>query len=265
MSSKVVLVEIKNDPSRSFKQALELLGDFNMLNTPERPVVIKPGVFDHKKKNHPTVSVMRALVQSFNSAPQIFLVESDNYRGTGLERLQLWREVFTNRVVPFNLSEDTNTQDTKIGDETLGFSHILFNPKVFVSIHALRHAEMGTILKNLLGLIPDSKKARFHDQLVTVLLDSYEAIGGIDLAVIDATCIYADPSSEDRIDTNVLVLGRDAVAVESVGMYLTGLDPTKMPLIQEAMNRGLGEGDINNIEVLGAPLEQIRDKCLPSK
>jgi len=208
---------------------------------------------------------MHALVQSFSNAPQILLAESDNYRGTGLERLQLWKEVFTNRVVPFNLSDDQNNHDTKIGNETIGLSHILFKPNIFVSIHALRRTEMGTILKNLLGLIPDSKKARFHDQLVSVLLDSYEAIGGVDLAVIDATCIYADPSSEDRIDTNVLLLGRDAVAVESVGAYLTGLDPTKMPLIQEAMNRGLGEGDINNIEVKGAPLERIRDNYLQSK
>ncbi len=255
--SKVAVVKSNGDVQGSFKRALELIGEVDDLNTTERSIVIKPGIFDHRKKNHPTVSVVNAIISNFNKAPQIFIVESDNYRGTGLERLQVYKEVFTKRVVPFNLSDDMDTREVNIADEKMGFSYVLFKPNVFVSTHALRRYDKGTILKNIFGLIPERKKARFHKKLVTVLLDTYEAIGGIDLAVLDATYTHLGTRA---INTNVLVVGRDAVAVEAVGAVLVGLNPEKMPVIQEAMKRGLGEGDVEKIRVLGNSIESLKEK-----
>jgi uncharacterized protein (DUF362 family) len=269
MPSKVAIVEFNEDISESLRQALKLVGNIDDLNTTERTVVIKLGVFDHKAETHSTVGVVNAIINNFDSANQIFLAESDNYKGKGLERLQIWKELFTERVVPFNLSDDTNTRKAKIADEEIRFSHILFKPNVFVSTHVLRGYEKGSILKNLLGLIPDPKKARFHKKLDTVLLDAYEAIGGIDLAVLDATYIYrgagamphAGPdSSQYRIRTNTLIVGRDAIAVETVGATLAGLNPDKMPVIQEAVERGLGEGYLEKIEILGTPIETAKKK-----
>ena len=266
--SKVAIVEFNGDVQRSLKQALKLIGNIEDLNTKKRPVVIKVGVFNHKAETHSTVNVVDAIVNSFNQTPHIFLAESDNYRGTGTERLQIWKKLFTDRVVPFNLSDDPNTRKVKIADEEIGFPHILFEPNVFVSTHVLRTFEKGSILKNLLGLIPDRKKARFHKKLETALLDAYEAIGGIDLAVLDGTYTYrgagamphAGPNSTQyRIKTNVLLVGRDAVAVEAVGASLVGLNPEKMPVIQEAVNRGLGEGNIEKIDVLGISFENLKE------
>lgn len=269
MVSRVAIVEFNGDVQRSLKQALKLIGNIDDLNTKERPVVIKVGVFNHKAETHSTVNVVDAIVNSFNHAPQIFLAESDNYKGTGTERLQIWKKLFTERVVPFNLSEDPNTRKVKITDEEIGFSHILFKPNVFVSTHVLRGYKVGSILKNLLGLIPDTKKARFHKKLETALLDAYEAIGGIDLAVLDGTYTYHEAaamphsgpnSTQYRIKTNILLVGRDVVAVEAVGASLVGLNPEKMPVIQEAVNRGLGEGNIEKIEVPGIPFENLKEK-----
>jgi len=266
--SKVAIVEFNGDVQRSLKQALKLIGNIDDLNTKERSVIIKVGIFNHKAKTHSTVNVVDAIVNSFNRAPQIFLAESDNYKGTGTERLQIWRKLFTKRVVPFNLSDDTDTRTVKIADEEMGFSHILFKPNVFVSTHVLRGYEVGSILKNLMGLIPDAKKARFHKKLETVLLDAYEAIGGINLAVLDGTYTYheagamphAGPNSTQyRTKTNILLVGRDAVAVEAVGATLVGLNPEKMPVIQEAVNRGLGEGNIEKIDVLGISFENLKE------
>ena len=260
MVSKVAIVAFNGDLQDSLKRALKLIGQLGELNTTERTVVIKPGVFDHKKKNHPTVSAVSAIINRFNRAPQIFIAESDNYRGSGSERLQIWKKLFTERVVPFNLSDDIDTREVSVADEKMGFSHILFKPNVFVSTHVLRRYEKGTVLKNLLGLIPDGKKARFHKKLVAALLDIYEAIGGIDLAVLDGTYTYSGPAKDKRVKTNLLLVGRDAIAVEAIGATLVGSNPQKMPVIQEAMNRGLGEGDVERIEILGNSIESLRKR-----
>lgn len=263
MVSKVAIVDLNENVQESLNHALKLIGNIDDLNTRSKPVVIKVGVYDHKTEHHTTVDVVGAIINSINKAPKIFLAESDNYKGTGLERLQIWKALFTQRVVPFNLSEDMETREVKIADEKIGLSHILFKPNVFVSTHVLRTYEKGSILKNLLGLIPDRKKVRFHKKLDTVLLDAYEAIGGIDLAVLDGTFTYSNVSpgkASNRINTRVLVVGRDAVAVETVGATLVGLEPEKVPVIKQAMNRGLGVGNLEKIEVLGTSIESFHER-----
>jgi uncharacterized protein (DUF362 family) len=269
MVSKVALVEFEGSPRESLAHALELIGGIDDLNTSLRSVVIKVGVFDHKAGNHTSVNVVDAIINCVSKSPRIYLAESDNYRGKGSERLQIWKELFTKRVVPFNLSDDTDTRKVKIADEEMNFSHILFKPNVFVSTHILRSFERGSILKNLFGLVPDPKKARFHKKLDVALLDAYEAIGGIDLAVLDGTYLYrgagaaphpTEDTSKYRTETNTLVVGRDAVAVETVGAVLAGLKPEKMTVIQEAAKRGLGEGYLDRIEIVGSSLEVVKEK-----
>ncbi|MBU7017874.1 MAG: DUF362 domain-containing protein [Theionarchaea archaeon] len=265
MAAKVAVVDISEDVGTAFEKALHLIGDIDDINTKERPVTIKVGVFHHKKgHHHTTVEVAQAIANRFDKAPTIYVAESDNYKGRGLERLQIYQEIFSDHVVPFNLSEDTETKEFAIADELIELSHILFEPHVFVSTHVLRKAQIGSILKNLLGLIPDRKKARFHKKLVPTLLDAYEAIGRIDLAVLDGTYAYVDPTNDDDPGTkaDMLIVGRDAVAVEAVGVNFCALNPEKIPVIQEAVKRGLGEGDIKNIIIVGDPLEIFTERIL---
>jgi len=262
LASQVALVDCNRDIQEAYNQALTLIGGIADLNTAEKSAVIKVGVFKHKgpRLNHPTVRVVSTIANSFTNTPQIYLAESDNYKGTGSERLQIYKDLFTKRVVPFNLSDDTETREVPIAGEKMNLSHILFKPNVLISTHGLRRYDKGTILKNLFGLVPERKKARLHKKLVSVLLDTFEAVGGIDLAVLDATRTYSGPAARRSSDTNVLVVGRDAVAVEAVGATLVGLKPDKMPVIQEAVNRGLGEGNLDEIEIVGAPIESIKER-----
>jgi uncharacterized protein (DUF362 family) len=257
MTSKVALVKVGKNVNASLKEAFKLIGGIADLNSAKSDVVIKLGVFNPIQGQHTTIDVTQAIIENFSKAPRILLAESDNSRGTATARLQIWQELFTKRVNPFNLSEDTITRNVVIADEEMALSHILFKPNVFVSTHALRKYEKGTILKNLIGLVPMKKKAQFHRKLVSVLLDLYEAIGGIDLALIDATYTFPGPSSSKGVRTNLIIVGRDAVAVEAVGARLVGLKLEKMPIIQEAISRGLGEGSLEQIEVIGNSLEQL--------
>jgi len=264
--AKVALVDLNDGAQEAFTQALKLVGGIDDLNTAKRNVVIKVGVFDHRIGDmHATVSVTKAIVNSFNKARQIYITESDNYRGTGMERLQIWKELFSKRVVPFNLSEDTETKQIPTAGEKIGLSHILFKPNVLVSAHILRVYEMGSVVKNLLGLTPDKKKAKYHKLgLETVVPDLYEAVDGIDLAVLDGTYTATGVASfSKKLNTNVLIVGRDAVAVETVGATLVGMKPEKMPILKEAIKRGLGEGDMENIKILGSSIESIKERFSP--
>ncbi|MCK4476901.1 DUF362 domain-containing protein [Candidatus Bathyarchaeota archaeon] len=259
MTSKVAIIEFDGDPAGSLKQVLDMIGGIDDLNTVEKSVVIKVGVFSHKAGNHTSVSVVDAVTNRFDKAPKIFLAESDNYQGTGTERLQIWKELFTERIVPFNLSDDSDTRSVRLGNQEMNLSHILFKPNILVGTHILRSFERGSILKNLFGCIPTSKKAKYHKILPTLLADVYEAIGGVDLAVLDGTYFWRGAGNAP-VQMNTLLVGRDAVAVETVGATLAGLNPQNMSVIQEFAKRGLGEGDLGNIKVVGASFERLKEK-----
>jgi uncharacterized protein (DUF362 family) len=158
-------------------------------------------------------------------------------------------------VIPFDLSNDPKLRSVYVCGEKISFSHVLFKPNILVSLHILRRGAMGSVFKNLLGIIPDTRKERFHDKLGVALVDIAEAIGWIDLAVIDGTYIYEAQWKEgkplDRERRDLLLVGRDPVAVEVVGSILAGDDPFSNHSIKEAKKRNLGEVDIDKIEVLG--------------
>ena len=260
MTSKVAIIKFdENAEAESLKEALRLIGGIDDLSTPKKTVVVKVGVFSHKADNHTSIGFVDAIIDSFNKAPKVFLAESDNYQGTGSERLQIWKELFSERVVPVNLSDLRDTQDVTLAGQEMKLSTLLFKPNVLVNTHILRTFERGSILKNLFGCIPTRKKAKFHKNLSSLLADVYEAVGGIDLSVMDGTYLWRG-AGDLRVRMNTLLVGRDAVAVETVGAILAGLKPEKMPVTQEFVKRGLGEGDLKNIEIVGTPLENLREE-----
>jgi uncharacterized protein (DUF362 family) len=260
LKTKVAILRFTDESPPQLRYALKLIGGINDLNTPQRPVTIKVGVFTTKRAHHSSVPIVESIINAFDKAPKILLAESDNYQGTGYERLQVWKQLFTKTVLPFNLSEDTETKRVRIGGETLQLSHVLFKPNVLVSTHVLRIFDRGSILKNLFGLVGDSKKSRFHKTLPIVLADLYEATGGVDLAVIDGTNLWHAWTGPTTL-MNTMLVGRDAVAVETVGATLVGMKPMDMPVMQEFAKRGLGETNIENIEILGADYDELKKEC----
>ena len=54
------------------------------------------------------------------------------------------------------------------------------------------------------------------------------------------------------------MVGRDAVAVDTVGFALIGMNPLDVPSLVEAARRGLGQADLNKIEILGESLKNVK-------
>ncbi|NHJ49905.1 MAG: DUF362 domain-containing protein [Asgard group archaeon] len=256
MVTKVAIVD-KN----SFAEAVSLIGGIKHLNSSQNRVVVKVGIYNTASKICTTVNTLKSMIDAFTSVNDFLIVESDSGAGPGLERLEIWRDCFTDNIKPFNLSHNQETKEVNVAGEMVNLSHVLFKPNVFISSHVPRRYENtgdedlmneGSIIKNLLGLIPDTKKFRFHKCLPNALLDMYEAIGGIDLAVLDGTRVYLGREKERTTAApEILIVGEDAFAVEAVGMHLVGFNPTEMSVLQEARKRGLGEIDIKNIDIIG--------------
>ena len=245
----------------SFSKAIGIIGGIDDLNRPDRRLVVKVGIYNTKTGICTTPKTLNSIIDSFDLSPEILIAESDSGAGLGMERLEIWNECYNEKVVPFNLSNDTQTNEVEIAGERVPFSHVLSEHRTFISTHVSRRYEeagkddimsLGSIIKNLLGLILDKNKFRFHKHLPVALVDMYEAAGGIDLAVLDGTAAYLGfQKKRITLSPNVLLVGRDAFAVEAVGLHMVGLDPLENPMLLEARDRNLGEIDLEKIEIIG--------------
>jgi hypothetical protein len=73
---------------------------------------------------------------------------------------------------------------------------------------------------------------------------------------------YPPTAFEDRLvkQFNILIGGRDTLAVDVVGARIFGLTLDEVPHLKIAYERRLGEGDLNKINVIGKDLEDYKEK-----
>jgi len=267
MKSLVAAVDLRNDRIEAVQKACELIGGINDIDVPDRELVVKVGVFTPAKGWYSTVDTVSGILHSFRHTPKKYIVETDNYQGGGMERLQIWKQLFSDNVVPVNLSQDPDTTAIRvpnpIREVIINLSKLVLKPRVFVDTHVMRSYERGSILKNLFGLTPTAKKVQYHKSEIfySLLTTLYEAIGGIDLAVLDAT--YFTHSFKEKsasVQTDVLLVGKDAVAVETIGLHLAGIDVRKNELIKSFVEKGLGAGSLDSIDVVGMSMAKLEER-----
>jgi hypothetical protein len=91
-----------------------------------------------------------------------------------------------------------------------------------------------------------------HQTLVDLLAIQQEIHPGI-MAVMDGTTAGNGPGPRtmEPVIKNVILASPDQVAIDAVSAKLMGFDPLKIDYIRLAHERGLGVGDVREIELVG--------------
>ncbi|HUJ84879.1 MAG TPA: DUF362 domain-containing protein [Candidatus Acidoferrales bacterium] len=113
-------------------------------------------------------------------------------------------------------------------------------------------------MKNMFGLIPDKFKGKYHmNGISKVVVDINTVIKPV-LTVIDGFVAMEGrgPSYGDPVKMDLIIAGKDVVAVDATGARAMGLDPHEISHIRTAARKDLG--NIDNIEILGSKLEDVR-------
>jgi hypothetical protein len=93
-----------------------------------------------------------------------------------------------------------------------------------------------------------------HDTLVDLLAIQKEIHTGL-FAVMDGTTAGSGPGPRTLIPVrkDVILASEDQVAIDAVAAQMMGFDPMKIHYIAHATQRGLGQGDPREIEIVGMP------------
>jgi uncharacterized protein (DUF362 family) len=186
-----------------------------------------------------------------------------------------WKGAYNNKWLPVlkkygvefrpltNVEWVTYTPKTSLLAMNRLFPEILI-PKHFIGSNVIHlptvkthgHTTMTGAMKNAFGgLIPKYRHhahQMIHEVLVDLLTVQKEIHKGI-FAVTDGTVCGdgAGPRTMEPHIGNILLASNDQVAIDAVSARIMGFDPLSIPFIKMAHDRGLGMGDVDQIEILG--------------
>ena len=66
------------------------------------------------------------------------------------------------------------------------------------------------------------------------------------------------PHAGTPLEMNLLMAGTQTVAVDAVAAYVMGFETVEIPAVRIAATEGLGERDMDRIEVVGTPVADVR-------
>jgi len=120
---------------------------------------------------------------------------------------------------------------------------LVLNSEVFINVPVAKIEDRNSpslSLKNMLGIMTDKwtkRRLPKDDKLDTLIVDMNQ-IKQSDLIVIDAT----------NFD-HMIIAGNDSVSTDTVACKMLKVDPGKVKYLSLAAEKGLGEGNMSNIEI----------------
>ena len=271
-------VSNSSEPYVATKLAVQASGEWPSARMNGRPVVIKPNLVTATSSETGQTTdpqVVRALVDLAldAGAAQILIVENGlngaffsgcgydffaNYDTQGRVALVDLKDEPVDLVnVPHGLAFQQMYIPRLLMDEGL----------VFISVAKLKthtNAMVTLTMKNLFGLVPVAPyqnsplpwRLALHDRSVNQTIVDLNQVRPVDFAVIDG--IWAmegnGPTNGTPVKVDLIVAGRNAVAVDRVGTEAMGIPQTQVQHLQHAAAQGLGPSDLAQIDTAGDPL-----------
>lgn len=271
---KVVL--LKTDPSPNIESVmkyvdtgLQFLGGMETFVSRGSRVLLKPNIGsiarpDEAKNTDPIViEAMIRLLKDLGVSDLIIgessIMGTDTsaaFRAMGLDRMARYHNVALRDLK--NEPFITRNVPDPLALPSIRVSEILDDVDTLINLPKLKAicaVPVSLGLKNLKGLIHDTEKKRFHHTgLSRALVDLGKVITPT-LTIIDGimACELYEPK-----EANMLVAGRDVIAVDAVAAAAIGLRPTDIEYLRLAQGAGIGTHDLEDIEILGDSLEKTR-------
>jgi uncharacterized protein (DUF362 family)/NAD-dependent dihydropyrimidine dehydrogenase PreA subunit len=262
------------------KQAIDRAFEIFPLNLKDKKVLIKPNVLRASEVNEAIVThpaVLHAVVKRVEAMQPASIIVGDNpgvfsyganeesFRKTGL--MEASGGHYKNI--------GTDSQKIDFNPEympTVSLSRAVLEADIIISLpkfktHGL--TVMTGAIKNSYGFLPGAQKARlhkaagsparFHEMIVDVF-----RLRVPDLFIVDAVVGMEGngPASPELRDIGLILASDNAVALDAVIATMMGCDPARLGFLRKAKSVGLGDYDLETIEIIGE-LKQLPDFKLP--
>ena len=269
-SGRVSIVRVNGDIKGSVEHAISLLDGLNIPR--DANVVIKPNVCFWKNTDGMIITdprLLEAILKLIKKrTDKITVVESDNNSGTAERRLKRSgvMDVIERCGVDFiNLSRD-ECEEHEVSGVKIHIPRVVLEADFFINVPKIKTCNIENIsisiaMKNMFGVLGDRKKTVFHKNLVDVLLYINKIIRQ-DLIIVDGIIGMEGlgPVWGKPVNLNLVVSGLNPVTVDAVCCRIMDINPFSVNLLWRAYKMGMGEIDINKIEVHGEKIDDVKRK-----
>lgn len=269
--SKVAIIK-GSEPTETTIRALEKIkSDLDAVLSLEKPILIKP---NYITAQHPSTGittdgrVVEGVVKFLkeHGKDNVIIGEGSGWADTfeafkvaGIDKIsEKWK------VKLVDLNKDTFIEvyppnplalkKVKVAKTALE-SAIISVPKL--KIHRLATVTLG--IKNMMGAL--ASKGSMHNGRLNENIADLASILKPSLTVIDGIIAgEGHETSGNPVEMNLIIAGADPVAVDAVGAAVMGIQPTEVKHLVLAERKGLGTCRLENIEVIGEPIEKVGRK-----
>ena len=288
----VFIVDTKQGIQSAVEEVFSHLKKSGPILKSSKEVYIKVNGIDFKKHAFTSPEVLKAVIEYLNNlGAKVYVME--NSTQANMTRIVFaitgYKEVCEKlgaKIIYLD-EEETKSFEFKgkpsVVDDPKGYNLKSFrlpetivkimdnrNSLTYINIPKLKTHSMARVtlgIKNQWGYPQHEDRGKDHNyNLHSKLVDVYEYIRP-DITIIDGIegtihGHYPPTAFEDRLvkQFNVLIGGRDTLAVDVVGARIFGLTLNEVPHLTIAYERGLGEGDLSKINVIGKSLEDYKEK-----
>ncbi len=276
MCSKVIVYNAeyeKESLKDKIKKALEY---FDLSNFKGKRVFIKPNLLmasspDKAITTHPTVIEAIIEILKEKEAREIFIGDTPGntstnldhlYRITGMKEVAERQKVnlvnlYTYGVVNIKSEIAGSIPLTKFIKEV---DYTINVPKLKTHTFML----MTCTIKNTFGLVPGMNKSRMHaiainpENFAKILVEIFSEVNPV-INIVDAIVGMEGegPSAGTPRKFGKIIIGKDPVAVDVISSLLLGYKPEEIYTNVIAHKKGLGEINIEKIEVIGEEKDKI--------
>ena len=219
--------------------------------------------------------VVEAIIKKLKHLPvEIFVVDSDAtmtnadkaFEATGMKEM-----CQQNDIQFLNLRYQKEKVKIPILDcETLGSITV---PRIVTESAIISAAKLKTHMstkvtlgmKNMFGLLPDKFKGKYHAKGISKVVVDINTVLKPALTVIDGFVGMEGkgPTDGTPVKMDLIIAGKDVVATDATAARVMGFEPMEISHIRTAARKGLG--NIDNIEIVGSKLEDVRQVFKRSK
>ncbi len=258
----------------ALEKGIELLGGLAKIVPPSSKVFVKinhlspPSPAEKGIITHPVfVEVVLGLLKKLGAD----ITVGDDIESTG-DGFQVsgFRQMCQRAGVRLTNLRETGFVETACSGhflEKVYLSKIALDADVIINLPKLKTHSLCVLtggVKNMYGTIPIGHRRKFHAEYIRsedfsqVLTDIFSAVRP-QLTIMDGIIAMEGegPAAGSLRKLGVILTSQDAVAVDAVVTKIIGLNPMDIYTTRYADGRGLGIGNLQNIEVVGEGIDDV--------
>lgn len=267
--SRVAIIRGTN-PTETTVAALEMLeSDVDRALAAKRPILIKPNYINSK---HPSTGittdsrVIEGIVKFLrqHEKREVVIGEgsgfADTFQAFKIAGVDQVAERWNVKLVDFN--KDTFVEVCPPNPFALKKIRLAKTAleSTLISVPKLKPHRIATVtlsLKNMMGAL--ASKGSMHTGRLSENIADLASVLRPSLAVIDGIIAgEGHETSGNPVEMNLVIAGTDPVAVDAVGSAVMGIEPTEVKHLVLAEKKGLGACRLEEIGVVGEPIENVR-------